>query len=81
MEAHAAQEEKHEQGKRRAKLEAGFAEVAVASVCSCICKQLNWKMSDDSKLMPTCCWQCLYITYTLTMCILTTPFECLLWTA
>lgn len=32
MEALAAQEEKHEQGKRRAKLEAGFAEVTVATV-------------------------------------------------
>lgn len=37
MEAHAAQEERHEQGKRRAKLEAGFAEVVVAAFVSCIC--------------------------------------------
>ena len=33
MEAQAAQEERHEQGKRRAKLEAGFAEVSPAMSC------------------------------------------------
>ena len=37
MEAHAAQEERHEQGKRRAKLEAGFAEVtSTVSICTCV---------------------------------------------
>lgn len=34
MESHAAQEERHEQGKRRAKLEAGFAEVGSMAQCN-----------------------------------------------
>ena len=51
MEAHAAQEERHEQGKRRAKLEAGFAEVALS------CHHLHLhdatpECTDDCMLVP-----------------------------
>lgn len=47
MEAHAAQEERHEQGKRKAKLEAGFAEVAL---------QLSISMNQyGGAHMATCC--------------------------
>ena len=41
MEAQAAQEERHEQGKRRAKLEAGFAEVSPAMSCPVLLLDLN----------------------------------------
>ena len=41
IEAHAAQEERHEQGKRRAKLEAGFAEVALSRQHLHLCDALQ----------------------------------------
>ena len=41
MEAQAAQEERHEQGKRRAKLEAGFAEVSPAMHCPVLLLDLS----------------------------------------
>ena len=58
MEVHAAQEERHEQGKRRAKLEAGFAEVAL----DCHKLQPHGAMQD-------CCTHCIASCGSLCLCL------------